>query len=358
MPKSHRKDDRFLYNSEIVLKSDKILIAGPCSAESESQVLACAAAVKGLGADFFRAGLWKPRTRPGCFEGLGEQAIPWLAKASETYGIPVVTEVAGAAHVRQCLDAGIKAFWIGARTTTNPFLVQEIADSLSGTDAKVFIKNPVSPDENLWIGAVERLRKAGIDDIALIHRGFASLNSGRYRNAPLWPMLLQIKDRLPGLPIICDPSHIAGDAAFVPELAQRAMDLGLDGLMIECHPDPSQALSDSTQQLTPEELKILLDKLVIRTEDTTDEAFNENLSELRADIDALDAALVDSLSKRMEISRKIGELKKATNISIVQPGRWDNVLASVANLAQEQGLDPDFVRRLFSLIHEESIKQQ
>lgn len=340
-----------------MLKSGKILIAGPCSAESEAQVLCCAAAVKELGADYFRAGLWKPRTRPGCFEGLGAEAIPWVVKASEAYGIPAITEVAGASHVQMCLEAGIKTFWIGARTTTNPFLVQEIADSLKGTDVKVFVKNPVSPDANLWLGATERLQKAGINDITLIHRGFGSIN-GRYRNAPHWSLLLQMKDKLPGIPIICDPSHIAGDSAYVSEVAQRAMDLGLDGLMIECHPDPSKALSDAAQQLTPEQLKTMLEGLVIRTEATSDESFNETLSELRADIDELDAALVDSLSKRMDISRKIGELKRATNISIVQPVRWDSVLANVEKLAQEQDLDSEFIRSLFSLIHEESIKQQ
>lgn len=341
-----------------MLDGRKILIAGPCSAESEAQVLACSGAVSRMGADFFRAGVWKPRTRPGSFEGLGETALPWLVKAAEISGIRAITEVAGASHVQSCLDAGLDAFWIGARTTTNPFLIQEIADALRGTGCKVFVKNPVSPDVDLWAGAIERLIDAGLDGIVAVFRGFTSISAGVYRNAPLWNAVVKLRSRFPGIPVICDPSHIAGDASLVPEVAQKAMDLGLDGLMVECHPNPHAALSDPLQQLTFEELESMIDNLSIRSSVSVDAAFNEDLAVFRAEIDEIDSCLVSQLARRMEISRRIGEQKRNRNVSIIQPERWGSIISDVLAQAAREGLDEDFVRNLFAMIHEESVKQQ
>ena len=337
---------------------NKILIAGPCSAESREQVLEAASIVKAAGADMFRAGVWKPRTHPGCFEGVGEQALEWLADVQRELGLEAVTEVANAAHVQLCLDAGIRNVWLGARTTINPFLVQEIASALEGSGARVLLKNPVAPDTGLWIGSVERMRAAGIKDIVLIHRGFVAREKGRYRNDPMWQVLLEIRHELPGIPIICDPSHIAGDRALVPEIAQMAMDLGLDGLMIECHPHPEAALSDAAQQLSPRQLSDLLAGLVIRSSDSADESFKSGISALRAQIDAVDAEIIDALARRVEISRQIGRLKKENNISIVQAERWDVVLGDVLSRATASGVDKKLVEDIFALIHANSVKQQ
>ena len=335
-----------------------MLIAGPCSAESREQVLEAASMVKAAGADLFRAGVWKPRTHPGCFEGVGEEALEWLVEARRQTGLDVVTEVAKAGHVKACLDAGVRNMWLGARTTINPFLVQEIADALKGSDARILLKNPVAPDTGLWVGAVERMRSAGIKDIVLVHRGFVSREKGRYRNDPMWQVLLEIRHELPGIPIICDPSHIAGDRALVPEVAQMAMDLGLDGLMIECHPHPERALSDAAQQLSAAQLSDLLGSLVIRSADSPDEKFKADLSALRAQIDLLDASLVDALARRMDISRHIGQLKKENRISILQAERWDVVMEDVLSRAAESGLDSRLVEEVFALIHAYSVKQQ
>lgn len=335
-----------------------MLIAGPCSAESREQVLEAASMVKAAGADLFRAGVWKPRTHPGCFEGVGEEALEWLVEARRQTGLDVVTEVAKAGHVELCLDAGVRNMWLGARTTINPFLVQEIADALKGSDARILLKNPVAPDTGLWVGAVERMRSAGMKDIVLVHRGFVSREKGRYRNDPMWQVLLEIRHELPGIPIICDPSHIAGDSALVPEVAQMAMDLGLDGLMIECHPDPGKALSDAAQQLSAAQLSDLLGSLVIRSADSPDEKFKADLSALRAQIDLLDASLVDALARRMDISRHIGQLKKENRISILQAERWDVVMEDVLSRAAESGLDSRLVEEVFALIHAYSVKQQ
>ena len=335
-----------------------MLIAGPCSAESLDQVLSTAQAVKALGADIFRAGAWKPRTHPGCFQGVGEEALGWLAQVQETLGMEVTTEVASAAHVRLCLEKGIRTLWIGARTTTNPFLVQEIADALKGGGAKILVKNPVSPDVGLWIGAAERFAAAGVKDIILVHRGFSNDLPGKYRNDPRWHLLLQVRERVPELPIVCDPSHIAGDRELVAEIAQRAMDLGLDGLMIECHPNPSKALSDGGQQLTPEQLGELLDGLVTRVADSSDAAFRDSLDMLRSHIDTLDAQMIDCLAQRMEISRQIGALKRENGISIVQPARWGRVMQDALERAAASGLDQELVNKIFKLIHEASVGQQ
>ena len=335
-----------------------MLIAGPCSAESLDQVLSTAAAVKALGADVFRAGAWKPRTHPGCFQGVGEEALDWLAQVQETLGMEVTTEVASAAHVRLCLEKGISTLWIGARTTTNPFLVQEIADALKGSGARILVKNPVNPDVGLWIGAAERFAAIGIKDIVLVHRGFSNDLPGKYRNDPRWHLLLQVRERVPELPLICDPSHIAGDRELVAEIAQRAMDLGLDGLMIECHPNPSKALSDGGQQLTPEQLGELLDGLVTRVADSSDAAYRDRLEMFRSQIDSLDAQMLDCLARRMEISRQIGALKRENGISIVQPARWGRVMQDALERAASSGLDQELVDKIFKLIHEASVGQQ
>lgn len=337
---------------------NKILIAGPCSAESREQVLETAAAVKAVGADMFRAGVWKPRTHPGCFEGVGEKALEWLAEAQCQLGIEAVTEVANAGHVHQCLQAGIRNMWLGARTTINPFLVQEIASALEGSGARVLLKNPVAPDTGLWIGAVERMRTVGIKDIILIHRGFVAREKGKYRNDPMWEVLLKIRHELPEVPIVCDPSHIAGDRALVPEVAQMAMDLGLDGLMIECHPHPENALSDAAQQLTPEQLSDLLASLVVRSTHSADEKYKSAISALRMQIDAVDAEIIDALARRVEISRRMGRLKKENNISIVQTERWDVVLGDALARAADSDLDRKLVEDIFALIHADSVKQQ
>lgn len=335
-----------------------MLIAGPCSAESREQVLEAASMVKSAGADMFRAGVWKPRTHPGCFEGVGEKALDWLIEVQREFGIEAVTEVANAGHVQKCLEAGIHNMWLGARTTINPFLVQEIASALEGSGARILLKNPVAPDLGLWVGAVERMHTAGIKDIVLVHRGFVSREKGRYRNDPMWQVLLGIRQELPDIPIVCDPSHIAGDSALVPEIAQMAMDLGLDGLMIECHPCPAKALSDASQQLSGGQLSELLKTLVVRSSDSADEKFRSAISALRAEIDAVDAKLIDTLAQRMEISRRIGTLKRENNISILQVERWDVVLEDVLSRAAASGLDDRLVKEIFALIHDYSVRQQ
>ncbi len=334
------------------------VIAGPCSAESEEQVMAAASALKSVGISVFRAGLWKPRTFPGSFEGVGETGIPWLKRVQRELGMKVCTEVAGERHVEAVLDAGLDMVWIGSRTTVNPFLVEEIAEALDGRDVPVMIKNPVSPDINLWIGAVERMMLHGIEDIALIHRGFSTSVRTGYRNSPEWQVAIEMHSRYPGLPFFCDPSHMGGDRAFVGDISQRAMDLGLDGLMIESHCDPDSALSDSRQQITPPELGNLLGTLSIRVADTDDASYRRELSGLRARMDILDESLVDALASRMEISRSIGRLKKDNNVAILQVRRWEEVMDHVKLLAGEKGVDPALVSDIFNKIHRASVAEQ
>lgn len=334
-------------------------IAGPCSAESREEVLKAAADLKALGVDTFRAGLWKPRTSPSSFEGVGAEGLPWLIEVRDTLGLRVATEVASPDHVRTCLAAGLDLLWLGARTTANPFLVQEIADSLSGVSGvTVLVKNPVSPDLELWAGAIERLRSAGITDIIAVHRGFSSFEKLRYRNNPLWQIPVQLKGRFPGLKVYCDPSHIAGEASLVPEVAQKALDLGFDGLMVEVHPDPSEALSDAAQQLSPAAFAAMASGLSARSAGSSDASFNERLCALRARIDEIDDSLVALLADRMAASREIGELKKEGGVAIVQSSRWDEVLASALALGRSRGLPEDLVRDLFTLLHEASISVQ
>lgn len=334
------------------------LIAGPCSAETESQVMQTATELRSAGVGVFRAGIWKPRTHPGCFEGIGLEGLPWLGRVKRELGMKVCTEVAGARHVQACLDACVDMVWIGARTTANPFLVQEIAESLRGTDIPVLVKNPVNPDLDLWVGALERLARQGVRKVGVIHRGFSSFDNIRYRNNPQWQVAIELRSRFPRLPFFCDPSHMAGDRAYVSEIAQRAMDLGLDGLMIESHCNPACALSDNRQQLTPDALASLMRNLTVREQGVSDTDFNTRLEHIRSRIDVLDDRLLDAVAERMEASREIGALKRDNNVAIIQALRWEEVVKKAAASASERGLDREFVEKLFGIIHEASINEQ
>ena len=336
-----------------------MVIAGPCSAESEQQVLETAGELAAAGIDVFRAGIWKPRTHPGCFEGIGAPGLPWLQEARAQYGLKVCTEVAGKRHVEECVRHGVDMVWIGARTTANPFLVQEIANALQGTDLPVLVKNPISSDLDLWIGALERLQRAGVRKLGVVHRGFSSLKPIPYRNDPGWRIAIELRTRYPELPFFADPSHMAGDRKYVPELSQRALDLGLDGLMIESHCHPECALSDAAQQLTPADLKILLtERLTVRQADTEERVYRENIAQLRARIDILDENLLEILKSRMAVSAEIGQFKKEHNIAILQTRRWDELLDDMIRKGDAEGLNEQFLRNLFSAIHEESIRVQ
>lgn len=335
------------------------VIAGPCSAETEEQVMTTAAQLKEIGINVYRAGIWKPRTHPGSFEGVGTQGLKWMQRAKRELGLKIATEVANAKHVFDCLKYGVDLVWIGARTTANPFLVQEIAEALADTDIPVLVKNPVNPDLDLWIGALERLNRAGIRKIGVIHRGFSTSEKIKYRNDPLWQYVVELRSLCPELPFFCDPSHLAGNREYITEISQRAMDLGLEGLMVESHCNPSVALSDASQQLTPAALADMLEnQLIVRDADTSDSAYKETISQLRAKIDVIDENLIHTLAQRMEISRRIGESKRENKIAILQTGRWEAVLADVVAKGKERGLDPEFVKTLFNAIHEASIKAQ
>jgi len=334
--------------------SRPLIIAGPCSAESREQVIRTAESVVGGGVSVFRAGIWKPRTKPGGFEGIGRDGLAWLKEVKERTGMSVMTEVATSAHVEEALQAGIDILWIGARTTVNPFAVQEIADSLSGVDIPVFIKNPVNPDIELWCGAVQRISASGISRIGLIHRGFSSYEEKVYRNNPFWQIPIEMKRRFPEMPLVCDPSHIAGRRELVPQLCQQAMDLNFDGLMVETHCDPDCALSDSRQQLRPDVLLQVLGSLVVRDNSDVSEA----LSIFRSRIDVIDHSLLELLSERMRISKEIGIYKKANRIPVLQNRRYDSILQESVQIGKELDLNPDFVALLIKAIHEESIKQQ
>ena len=334
------------------------VVAGPCSAESEEQVMETARGLKAIGINVFRAGIWKPRTHPGCFEGAGVPGLKWMQKVRREYGMRICTEVANERHVFECLKHGVDMVWLGARTTANPFLVQEIAEALRDTDIPVLVKNPVNPDLDLWIGAFERLAAQGVRKLGAIHRGVSSVSKIKYRNLPQWEMAVELRSRYPELPMFADPSHMGGKREYLFELSQRAMDLGLDGLMIESHCDPSCALSDAAQQLTPSALIELLESLVVRDAMTSDEEFNEKLSRLRAQIDVLDENLIFTLASRMKVSRSIGDLKKENSVAIVQPSRWDEVLDKATASAAAYGLDTEFIKRIFNTIHEASVAEQ
>ena len=331
-----------------------MVIAGPCSAETEEQVMETAKDLAKNGVRIFRAGIWKPRTKPGGFEGVGSVGLTWLQEVKKETGMLVATEVANKQHVEEALNAGVDVLWIGARTSANPFAMQEIADSLVGADVPVLVKNPVNPDLELWIGAMQRIYNAGIRQIGAIHRGFSAYGKHLYRNMPQWHIPIELRRRMPELTLICDPSHIGGKRELVAPLSQQAMDMGFDGLIVESHCDPDRAWSDKSQQVTPEVLNFILNMLVVR--DTTQTT--ESLTLLRQQIDQIDNDLLEALSKRMRISREIGQYKKEHSMPVVQTGRYDDILNSRAAAAEELGMNGDFMKTVYQAIHEESVRQQ
>ena len=336
-----------------------IIISGPCSAETEEQTVATAKQLAATGKiNALRAGIWKPRTRPGQYEGAGEEGLKWLIQAKKETGLPVTTEVANAAHVEACLKAGVDILWVGARTTVNPFSVQEVADSLKGVDIPVMVKNPINPDLELWIGALERLNKAGITKLAAIHRGFSSFEKGPFRNAPMWDMAIELKTRIPELDIICDPSHISGNRELISFISQKALDLDMAGLMIESHIDPDAAWSDAKQQVTPAVLGKIIDSLVVRTVTSDNKTFKDTLSILREQIDQLDDEIMSKMAARMKISEKIGQYKKENGVTILQVARWEEIIQTRITLGKAMGLNPEFTSDLLKLIHQESIQIQ
>ena len=336
-----------------------IVIAGPCSAETEFQVIETATRLlKTSKVDILRAGIWKPRTRPNSFEGVGEKGIPWLVKAKALTGLPVTVEVAKANHVELCLKAGIDILWIGARTTVNPFAVQEIAEALKGVDIPVLVKNPINPDLSLWLGGVERLEKVGIKEIGAIHRGFSNLGEKYYRNRPQWQIPLEFKRIRQDLPLICDPSHICGRRDILQEVGQKAMDLDFDGLMIESHIDPDNALSDAEQQITPEVLGKMITDMVLREGYEDVQPLQSKLEYLRKEINYIDDELINLLSNRMNLAREIGAYKKANNMTILQQKRWNKLIEKSKKQAAKAGLSKEFIVKFINAIHDESINQQ
>ncbi len=333
-----------------------LIIAGPCSAETEEQVLKTAHDLAKDGIKIFRAGIWKPRTKPGGFEGIGAEGLQWLKRVKEETGMLTSTEVATRQHVEEALKAGVDILWIGARTSANPFAMQEIADTLqeAGVDIPVLVKNPVNPDLELWIGALQRLYNAGIRRLGAIHRGFSAYGKHLYRNLPQWHIPIELRRRFPNLPLICDPSHIGGKRELVAPLSQQALDMGFDGLIIESHCDPDCAWSDKAQQVTPDVLNFILNTLVIRDSTTT----TESLKLLRQQIDELDNELLEVLNKRMRVSREIGQYKKEHRMPVLQIGRHDEIMETRAKLAEEMGMSGEFMRTVLSAIHEESVRQQ
>jgi chorismate mutase len=336
-----------------------LLISGPCSLETEEQTLETA---KLLALDkrvfIYRGGIWKPRTRPGSFEGIGSIGLKWLQLVKKETGLPVGTEVANAQHTEEALNAGLDVLWIGARSTASPFVVQEIADVVKGSNAVIMVKNPVNPDVQLWMGAIERIYQAGIKNIVAIHRGFTPFRDTKYRNYPNWKTVIELRRLLPNLPIICDPSHIAGKREYLFEIAQKAFDMGMEGLMIESHRDPSCALSDADQQLTPADLGKLLDKLVIRHENANNPEFENQLDVLRNRIDALDSELLEILASRVAIAKQIGKYKKDHNVTALQINRWTQLMENRVNLGKKLDINETFVKILFQLIHEDSVRMQ
>ncbi len=330
------------------------VIAGPCSAETEEQVIETARQLAYKGCHIFRAGVWKPRTKPGGFEGNGEAALPWLKRVKEETGMLTSTEVATPEHVELALKYDIDILWVGARTSANPFAMQAIADSLQGVDTPVLVKNPVNPDLELWIGAMERINQAGVKRIAAIHRGFSSYDKKIYRNLPMWQIPIELRRRIPELPIFCDPSHIGGRRELIAPLCQQAMDLGFDGLIIECHCDPDKAWSDAKQQITPDILDYILGLLVIRDQSVT----TEGISALRKQIDDLDNQLMELLSKRMRVCREIGHYKKEHNMTVLQTSRYNEILNKRGAQGSLCGMDPNFIKTIFEAVHEESVRQQ
>jgi len=336
-----------------------LIIAGPCSAETEEQVTETAVRLAKTGkVDMMRAGIWKPRTRPGSFEGIGTKGLPWLQQAKKLTGIPVAVEVATAKQVQDALHFDVDVLWIGARTTVNPFSVQEVADALRGVDVPVLIKNPINPDLELWIGAVERVAKAGIKQIGLIHRGFSSYGNTQYRNAPMWHLAIEMKRRNPELMMINDPSHICGRRDILLDVAQKAIDLDYDGLIIESHIDPDKAWSDAKQQITPERLAEMLDSIRWRKEDVPSEEYHAAMEKMRQQINHLDDELMQILSERMKVAEKIGLYKKQNNITILQTNRWNEILERATAKGDKLGLSKEFITKYFDAVHMESISHQ
>lgn len=345
------------YFTEIKYKKP-LLIAGPCSAESEEQVLSTSKILSNSDVDMLRFGVWKPRTSPGSFEGYGEKALPWVQKAKEVTGLPVTIEVANAGHVEKALEYGIDVLWIGARTTVNPFTVQEIADSLKGTNIPVMIKNPINPDLKLWIGAIERFQAVGINSIAAIHRGFSSYGNKKYRNEPLWQIPIGLRQEKPEIPTIADPSHISGKRKYLYEISQKAMDLSFDGLMLEVHPNPDKAMSDPEQQIRATEFADFISKIQVREGSFVDPKLLDLFDRLRHEIDEIDEKIIQSFAERMKIVEEIGEYKRDKNVAIFQAERWAQILNSRGNWANENQLNIDFIEKIYRLIHDESLRIQ
>lgn len=340
-------------------KCDPLFIIGPCSAESEEQLLSVARELNRENKPaLMRAGIWKPRTRPGSFSGVGARGLKWLSRVKEETGIRAAVETASPKHVEACLKAGIDVIWIGARTVSNPFSVQEIAESLKGVDIPVLVKNPMNPDIDLWIGAIERISSTGIRKMAAVHRGFSPFERTRFRNIPKWEIPIELKRRFANLPVICDPSHISGDSRLIYEISQKAMDLNMDGLMIEVHNDPSSALSDNAQQLTYVEYRSLMEKLVIRRSKSDDPGFLNYLEELRNQVDSVDQQMVELLARRMELSDMMGEYKCTNNVAVLQMERWLEILRTRLEQAKLAGLDHAFTEKFLKHLHQESIRRQ
>ena len=336
-----------------------LIIAGPCSAESEEQILVTAKALAATGkVDIFRAGVWKPRTKPNTFEGMGEKALPWLVEARKATGLPLAIEVATTNHVESAMKHDINIFWIGARTTSNPFSMQEVAEALRGTEKMVYVKNPMSGDVELWCGGVERLLACGVKNIGLIHRGFSGYGTGDLRNAPMWHLALEMRRRMPHLPIICDPSHICGSRAYIKDISQQAADLNYDGFMIESHINPDVALSDAKQQLTPEALATLLDTIKWRAGESNSQSYKTMLMSLREQIDSLDGEILQLLAERMSVAEKIGRIKRENDVRILQSLRWESIAERTLARSASLGLSIEFLQTLLDAIHVESINHQ
>lgn len=335
-----------------------LVIAGPCSAETEEQVLKIAHELKDTDVNYFRAGIWKPRTKPGMFEGVGALGLKWLQKVKKETGLKTATEVANKAHVELALEYDVDLLWIGARSTVSPFIIQEIADALEGTDKIVLVKNPVNPDLALWLGAVERLANANIKNLGVIHRGFSTYEKTKYRNIPEWQIAIELQQKFPDLPIINDPSHITGKRDMIFDVSQTALDLNFDGLMIETHFDPDNAWSDAAQQVTPTTLVQIMKDLKIRKESSAEKDYNVELNTLRTQIDVIDNQLIDTLSKRMKVADAIGEIKKSQNVAVLQSNRWNEILGKMILEGESKGLSEEFVLKMFKAIHQESINHQ
>ena len=346
-------------NTWVNIKNEPLIISGPCSAETEDQLLSTAHLLKATGkVSVLRAGIWKPRTRPGEFEGIGSIGLEWLKRAKVETGLPTAVEVANAKHVEEALAAGVDILWIGARSTVNPFTVQEIADALKGVDIPVLVKNPINPDVQLWVGALERINKAGITKLGAIHRGFSSFEKSAFRNEPMWELAIQLKTLCPELPIINDPSHICGNRELIPYISQKALDLDMQGLMIESHIDPSVAWTDAKQQVTPVALEEMVSRFSLRKPESKNEEFADKLADLRKQIDKIDDLVIQKLAERMAITQKIGEFKRDNKVTILQVNRWDEIMQKRTAFAKALQLDVNFTEKFLELVHGESIRRQ